>query len=459
MARKDDIIDTGFPGIKQKKSNGKYIVTLDLGRQRVPDKKTGQMKLKQVKTTRTVDTLREARAIIGENNAEKARRKQTGVTSKMTFELAFQDFMDYKKPDWDATNLERNKSYQKRLNAYFGDMEVKKIDVLEIEKFFRWCQQEQGEFGPLQNITIGSYKSILSKFFKFMSKRTSLYGELGNPVKNAEVGEVELFEATTLTAEQVNDIFRYMLDNEHDTAIIVGWSLACFTGMRRGEIAGLRWGDIDWENKKIHILRQRKRVSKTHYDKGWIESVPKKGKENAKTPEGRKERWTAFPDPLAFVLTAAKRQQEVYSRREVTDDDYVYRQKADLVNDVICSPDAITKRNNDMQNRYNKKRKEAEKEELEHYRLHDLRHTHASLCLNGGVLPFQVYYSMGHSFNKHTDPTTLKVYLHDDGDRSQINDFISELITTPLEIFDFEDDLLTPKQRNSKRINLRNDEV
>src|SRR5439155_7067896 len=31
--------------------------------------------------------------------------------------------------------------------------------------------------------------------------------------------------------------------------------LAAFTGMRRGELLGLRWGDIDFENKRLSIRR------------------------------------------------------------------------------------------------------------------------------------------------------------------------------------------------------------
>ena len=33
------------------------------------------------------------------------------------------------------------------------------------------------------------------------------------------------------------------------------WHLAAFTGMRRGELLGVRWGDIDFENKRLSIRR------------------------------------------------------------------------------------------------------------------------------------------------------------------------------------------------------------
>jgi integrase len=36
---------------------------------------------------------------------------------------------------------------------------------------------------------------------------------------------------------------------------------AVMTGMRSGELLGLRWGDIDWEAKRIHVRSRRVRLS------------------------------------------------------------------------------------------------------------------------------------------------------------------------------------------------------
>jgi len=59
--RKSEVKDTGIPGIKQRIKDGKYLVTLDLGRQLRMNKKTGQMEMRQVKTTYTYSTLKEAK--------------------------------------------------------------------------------------------------------------------------------------------------------------------------------------------------------------------------------------------------------------------------------------------------------------------------------------------------------------------------------------------------------------
>lgn len=65
--RKSEVKDTGIPGIKQRLKDGKYLVTLDLGRQLRMNKKTGKMEMRQVKTTYTYTTLKEAKAALGRN--------------------------------------------------------------------------------------------------------------------------------------------------------------------------------------------------------------------------------------------------------------------------------------------------------------------------------------------------------------------------------------------------------
>ena len=85
MAKKSEVKDTGFPGIKQRLSDNKYVVTLDYGRQKRTDPKTGEVRLRQFKTTRFVSTMKEAKALLGENSAVKKGKKITAVAGKIPF--------------------------------------------------------------------------------------------------------------------------------------------------------------------------------------------------------------------------------------------------------------------------------------------------------------------------------------------------------------------------------------
>jgi integrase len=51
------------------------------------------------------------------------------------------------------------------------------------------------------------------------------------------------------------------------------WIVALYTGMRRGELVGLRWQDVDWENAVLHV-----RQSITVLSHGLITQSPKSGR-------------------------------------------------------------------------------------------------------------------------------------------------------------------------------------
>ena len=460
MASKNDYVKTDFPGIKQRLSDGKYIVTLDLGRQRKVDKKTGEVKLKQVKTTRVVSTLKEAKALQGANNKAKKENKITGTTGKVYLRDVLQDYYDFYQSGWGDSHRAKQASYIKRLNAYFADADIRQIDVLDVEKFFKWCQQKNGPYIAISNNTIQKVKSTLLRTYKFAMKNPNHYGVRYNPAELAEVGKIDRFQVCILTVEQVNDTLSFMLNNEKDTSVMVLWGLACLSGLRRGEICGLQWGDIDWKTNRIYVSRNRIQVSKEVSPSGWKLKCPKNGNENGRTPEERRERWVALPTKMAYILDLAKRQQQAYSRRNVTKEDYVYRSKVNLVNNYLTNPGKLDKSFTALQNRLNRARRLAGKEEIHSYRLHDLRHTHISICLNEGVNPFQVSASAGHKITVNEYGITGAVYWHDNGDRSQIVECMDRIITVPMEVFDEEDDLMTrPENIQTNRPNLRNDEI
>ena len=283
------------------------------------------------------------------------------------------------------------------------------------------------------------------------------YGVTSNPVEGADALKEEFFEGVSLPVDELNDLISYMLNNENDSSIFVLIGLAVLAGLRRGEICGLRWGDIDWESRRIHIVRQRAQV---RGDKnGWTILTPKGGSENGRTAGERKERWAVMPEKLSEILKIAMRQQEAYSGRKVETDDYVYRTKANLVEGYLSNPEKLSLSVNSFQNRCNKMRVRAGKAPITKFRLHDLRHTHVSICLNHDVNPFMVAASVGHVFSTKEMGVTGRVYWHDDGNRKEMAECLDRLIDVEIKVPEEETELMTPKKRASNRRNLRNDEI
>jgi integrase len=68
-----------------------------------------------------------------------------------------------------------------------------------------------------------------------------------------------------LTPDEVEALAR-VADNEQDAAVFV---IAAFTGLRLGELRALRWRDIDFAKRVIHVRR--------NLPEHGVERVPKSG--------------------------------------------------------------------------------------------------------------------------------------------------------------------------------------
>ncbi len=72
-----------------------------------------------------------------------------------------------------------------------------------------------------------------------------------NPAEGVIV-EYKPPEMKTLSAEQVH----HFLESAQDHPMEAFYYLAIATGMREGELLGLRWSDIDWASQSIKVQRQ-----------------------------------------------------------------------------------------------------------------------------------------------------------------------------------------------------------
>jgi integrase len=191
-----------------------------------------------------------------------------------------------------------------------------------------------------------------------------------NPADGVKPPKVERPEMTALDEGQT----AALLDAAEGTALHVPVVLAACTGMRLGEILGLRWEDVDLQGGTLSV---RQAVQQTR-EKGVCFKQPKTAKSR---------RTVALPSLVVQVLR---------SHREQT---------GRVAGLVVCheegsplSPTAFTKRFAALLKR----------EGLPHVRFHDLRHSHATQLLRQGVNVKVVSERLGHS----TISITLDTYSH-----------------------------------------------
>jgi len=149
------------------------------------------------------------------------------------------------------------------------------------------------------------------------------------------------------------------------------FQLAIFSGARQGEIIGLKWSDIDWENSQIHIQR-------TFNNDAWYET---------KTDTSDRK-----IDLGPAMMTALKKWKLACPTSELN---LVFPNNAE--NPI--------NHNNLVNRHFNPTLKAAG---LPKIRFHDLRHTYASLLIEQGENIKYIQSQLGHS----SPSVTLNIYAH-----------------------------------------------
>jgi integrase len=175
---------------------------------------------------------------------------------------------------------------------------------------------------------------------------------------------------------------RTFLAATKDDRLAFALALLLTRGLRRGELAGLKWVDVDLEAGVLRINRTRVVV-----DGKPADSLPK-------TAAGRR---AVSLDPALVALLKAHRALQAAEKLKAGE---AYEDAGWLVADELgrpLCPDTISERFDDL----------VKKHRLRRIRLHDTRHTAASLMLADGVPVKVVAELLGHN-----PKVTLATYAH-----------------------------------------------
>lgn len=175
-----------------------------------------------------------------------------------------------------------------------------------------------------------------------------------------------------------------LLDHVRDDLLFALYRLALTTGMRRGELLGLRWRDVDLERQRISI---RQSLGQDGNGRPTLQEP--------KTPASI--RTIAITETDVAILRKHRRLQGEERLRLGSD----YRDM-DL---VFSAPLGTPINPGNLIRQFKRAIREAGVPER---RFHDMRHTHASLMLSAGVHPKIVQERHGHA----QISTTLDTYSH-----------------------------------------------
>ena len=258
-----------------------------------------------------------------------------------------------------------------------GHHKLQHLSAQHVQAFYTKKSQE-----GLAALTVRSFHTLLHKALETAMKWNLVPRNVCQAVSPPRR---ERFEVTPLTLAQIQKLLS-ALEGHRLEAL---FTLALATGMRRGELLGLKWQDIDLTRGKLQVRRVLTRIPSKMPGKGYTEAEPK-------TQKSRRT--------IVIASFALKALQEHHIRQTAEkkqagrfwqEHDYVFCTS-------LGTPLNPTRDVLDLLKAFLKKA------DLPDIRFHDLRHSAATLLLSLGVHPKVVQEILGHS----QITMTMDIYSH-----------------------------------------------
>lgn len=261
----------------------------------------------------------------------------------------------------------------KYLLPLLKDQQLSKIGQRQIRQLPEKLLAEGGvRNGALSPKTVSDILCVLKAIFR--------YGE-ENHYYCPDVNWVKYPPKTPRTTKLIKDADRIRLERKllnSDDPVSLGILFTLFTGVRIGELCGLRWEDIDFSNGTVMVRRTVARIAdldpKTQTKTKVIISEPK---------TERSVRLIPLPDFLAEYLFLRKKEKNCY---------------------LVTGCPKYT----EPHQYYMRYKKYLRENHMEAYTFHALRHTFATCCVEKGFDTKSLSEILGHS----SITTTLSTYVH-----------------------------------------------
>lgn len=262
-----------------------------------------------------------------------------------------------------------------------GDIPIQRLTPEKIKAFYGGLLKKPKAWGTgtLSKTTVQRIHATLHKALETLvdSRRLAI-----NPARKAKprVPKSERKPEVRAWRGQELDAF---LHHVADDDLFALWRLLSWTGLRRGEAAGLKWDDVDFEARTVAVRRAVGVASYTTH---------------VTTPKSGQSRVIDLDDVTVRALRAHLR-----NRKALCLELGLPQPSSD--SPVFVEPDGTPIHPQRISKLFDAKVRQTQ---LPRIRLHDLRHTHASLLIQSGANVKVVQERLGHS----NVLTTLNTYAH-----------------------------------------------
>lgn len=347
------------------KRGNKYSFVIDIGRDPVTKKR-------RQKRVSGFTSKKKAREAMTEMIAEINRGTYVEPTNE-TFGKYLDDWLIHKGKRVAYSTYRHYKSYiDNHIEPALGHIKIQDLRPMLLQNFY----DSLLESSKLSNRSIHHIHRIINNCLNFGVKMGEIQTNVAAAIEPVKVPKVE---QEYWNVDEVNTFIESARGHIH----FIAFYLAIFTGMRQGEILGLKWDSVDLENRMIYVQRSIKRSAG--------------GGELKDLKNSSSYRSITMSEGLIFELKTHKNEQnriKMRVGRDYSDQGFVVATKTGS----FVLPTNLSRSFRTIRNKL----------DIKQIRFHDLRHTHASLLFKENIHPKIVQERLGHS----SIETTLDTYSH-----------------------------------------------
>ena len=368
------------------KSNGTYLIRISCGSDEAGKPITKSRVFKPSKPNLSYPKLnKEIDAFV---KAFEEEIEQFGLQERpdrIRFAAFCETYLEIKKSTLAPTTFPFYESVvREMLIPMFGTLRMRDIRTHHIQQFIQYLYNDRprgdGAEGHIAPATVKRYTTVLRSILTLAYKMEYIAEDVGVS-RRIEFPKADTPEVEAFTMEEVTDILQAAESEPLQIRALV--EVALFTGLRRGEIVGLKWDDVDLDKRMLSVKRS---IYK-----------PKDQKALEKAPKSKCSiRTIAIPERLCDTLRAHKEHQDHHASfmgHAWQNLGYIFTEE----DGYVMNPHTPTKQFSKFLKRHN----------IRHLKFHGLRHTSATMLLANGCDIKTVSVRLGHS-----DIETTNIYVH-----------------------------------------------
>ena len=309
---------------------------------------------------------------------EESCKQGQSITSAKFETFAREWFKDYAELKLKRNTVSSYHSMEKRIYSLLGHIRIDRITPLDIQRLVRSLVAD-----GLGTDNVKGHVRLVSVILNYaIKKRLLTY----NPCVSVDYPIAQEKARDFYTIEEVKKLLELLrCEVEEHKPFVLFFMLAIYTGCRRGELLGLEWKDIDFDNDTLIVARA---YYYDAYKKEYYTDTPK---------TKRSHRSLKLPMHLTETLKKFKTWQD--GQKEICGSSWVE-------NDRLFTQWNGVPMNTGSPSAYLAKL--SKRTGIRKVSIHSFRHFNASALINSGVDVVTVQTALGHS----TPSTTLGIYSH-----------------------------------------------